>query len=366
MRISDFDYELPRERIALRPLEQRDASRLLLVERSALRWEDRRFGELPEILRGGELLVVNSARVLPARLFGRRRGVHAQPPGRHSRARREFLQAEIEVLLTRRVAEDEWEALVRPGRKMRTGERVVFGNGELEAEVIGRGEFGVRRLRFFSAEEPGRVIERLGHVPLPPYIDRPDEPADRERYQTIFAKRESPPTAVAAPTAGLHFTAQVLERLRTRGVEICEIQLEVGLGTFQPIHSEQVEAHRMHTECYEISPAAAAQIERARREGQPVVAVGTTVVRALEDSARKATESGAPVLPGRREADLFIYPGHTFRVVDQMLTNFHLPKSSLLVMVAAFAGREFILHAYAHAIRQEYRFYSYGDCMLIR
>lgn len=365
MRLTEFDYDLPKERIALRPLPERDASRMMLVDRAREAWEDRQFRDLPEILRGDELLVVNTARVLPARLMGRRKGVHAQAPGRQSRAQ-EFLSSPIEVLLTRQLRPGVWEALVRPGRKMRMGERVVFGEGELEAEVIGRGDYGVRQLRFESAEELSRVIDRLGHVPLPPYIDRPDEPADRERYQTVFARRDAPGTAVAAPTAGLHFTPEMLERLKARGVEICEIQLHVGLGTFQPIHAEQIESHRMHAEAYEISEAAAEQIRAARRAGRPILAVGTTVVRALEDSAQKRNVQGMLVRSGPGEAEIFIYPGHTFQVVDQMLTNFHLPKSSLLVMVAAFTGREFILRAYAHAIEEKYRFYSYGDCMLIR
>lgn len=363
MRLADFDYELPPERIAQFPLPERDASRLLLLDRPGRSWEDREFYELPELLRGDELVVVNSARVLPARLFGRREGVHAQPAGRGGR--RDFLTGPIEVLLTRQLAADVWEALVHPGRKMRTGERVVFGDGALEAEVVGRGEFGVRQLRFSSAEDVGAVIERIGHVPLPPYIDRPDEPQDRERYQTVFAERGA---AVAAPTAGLHFTPRVLQRLAARGIELCSIRLDVGLGTFQPIRAEQVEGHRMHREAYEISEGAASQMERARREKRPVVAVGTTVVRALEDCAQRQEKNGAGerIVPGCGEAEIFIYAGHRFRVVDQMLTNFHLPRSSLLVLVAAFAGREFILRAYGHAVEAQYRFYSYGDCMLIR
>jgi len=365
MKLSDLDYELPRERIAQRPLAERDASRLLLLDRVRAHWEDHQFRDLPDLLRGNELVVVNNARVLPARLFGRRVGVRAESPGRHSRARHEFLRSPIEVLLTRQIAPDVWEVLVRPGRKMRTGERVVFGEGEFEAEVIGRGDYGLRRLRFSSSGDLAQAIERIGHVPLPPYIDRPDEPADRERYQTIFARQNG---AVAAPTAGLHFTPIVLERLRARGIEICEITLQVGLGTFQPIRCENVEDHRMHGEGYEIAEAVAVQLEEARREGRPILAVGTTVVRALEDAARKAAAAGKELCfeAGGAVADLFIYPGYRFRAVDQLLTNFHLPKSSLLAMVAAFAGRELVLEVYQHAIEQGYRFYSYGDCMLIR
>lgn len=365
MKLSDFDYELPRELIAQRPLPERDASRLLVLDRQGAALQDRAFRELPELLRGDELLVVNNARVIPARLLGRRLGVHAERPGRASRKRREFLQSLIEVLLTREVEPGIWEALVRPGRKMRTGEQVVFGNGELVAEVVGRGDYGARKLRFQGPTDLCATLERWGHVPLPPYIDRPDEPADRDRYQTVFARVEG---AVAAPTAGLHFTPAILERLRERGLEMAEITLQVGPGTFQPIRAEQVEAHRMQAERYEISEAAATAIERARRGRRPVLAVGTTVVRALEDAARRvaARRAEAGIEPGQGEADIFIYPGHRFRVVDQMLTNFHLPKSSLLVMVSAFAGRDLILRAYRHAIAVGYRFYSYGDCMLLR
>lgn len=365
MRLSELDYRLPGELIAQHPLAERDASRLLLVHRALEIWEDRSFREFADLLRGDELLVVNNARVLPARLFGRRRRVHAGSAGRHSRMRGEFLESPIEVLLTQQLSEDVWEALVRPGRKMRTGERVVFGDGELEAEVIGRGEYGVRRLRFSNATDVRNALERWGHTPLPPYIDRPDEPADRERYQTIFARANG---AVAAPTAGLHFAPPTLARLAKRSVELCEITLQVGWGTFQPIRCETLENHRMHSEPYEIPEKAAASVAEARRRGRPVLAVGTTVVRALEDAAQKAAAQGSAALlaAGKAAADIFIYPGYEFRVVDQLLTNFHLPRSSLLAMVSAFAGRELLLRAYAHAIEQRYRFYSYGDCMLIR
>jgi S-adenosylmethionine:tRNA ribosyltransferase-isomerase len=370
VKLSDFDYELAPERIASAPLAERDASRMMLLDRGAHCWEDGWFRELPERLRGGELLVVNNARVIPARLFGRRAGVKAERPGR--KTSREFLQAVIEVLLVRRLGPDRWQALVRPGRKVRAGERIRFSD-ELEAEVVGRGTYGLRELRFTWTGNLEEAIERVGHVPLPPYIHRPDEPSDRERYQTMFAREGA---AAAAPTAGLHFTPRLVERLRARGVELAELTLEVGLGTFQPIHTEQVEAHRIHHETYEIPDATAAAIARARRDGRPVLAVGTTVVRALEDAALKClaargqaedAEVGPEVVAaGRAEADLYIFPGHRFRVVDQLLTNFHLPKSSLLVMVSAFAGREFLLEAYRHAVKAGYRFYSYGDCMLIR
>ena len=372
MRLSEFNFDLPADRIAQRPLAQRDASRMLILDREKQAWEDSAFSTFPEHLAGNELLVVNNARVIPARLFGRRFGIRAEKPGRNRRAAREFLSSEIEILLTRQISADEWEALVRPGRKMRVGERVEFGDGELSAEVIERGEYGLRRIRLSANGDVNATIERLGHIPLPPYIAREDDPADRERYQTIFAAR---PGAVAAPTAGLHFSPAILEKLRERKIEIATITLDVGLGTFQPIHEEEIEQHRIHAERYEIPEAATNAICNARRDGRPILAVGTTVVRALEDAASKAmllnggepdAEGAALLRPGVAEASIFIKPGYKFRVVDQLLTNFHLPESTLLVLVSAFAGRELILQAYRHAVEAEYRFYSYGDCMWIR
>ena len=365
MRLDELDYALPPAQIAQRPLQRRDSSRLLAMDRASGRLADRMFAELPGLLRGDELVVLNNARVIPARLFGRRMGVFSDPPSRATR--REHLSGTVEVFLARQSEPDVWEALVRPGRKMKTGERIVFGEGELEAEIIARGEFGLRTVRF-SSREPGRVsaeIERLGHVPLPPYIDREDESADRDRYQTVFASR---PGAVAAPTAGLHFTPEILSKIRARGAEICELTLDVGLGTFQPIHSETLEGHVMHAESYEISEPAAQQLQAAHSVLRPILAVGTTVVRALEDAALRAAETGteALVCTGTAEARLFIVPGFSFRVVNALLTNFHLPRSTLLALVCAFTGRERTLKAYRHAVDTGYRFYSYGDCMLIR
>lgn len=365
MLLSDFDYELPRERIAQRPLGQRDGSRLLLLQCDTGRWEDHSFLEFPELLRGGELIIVNNARVLPVRLLGRRRGIYSQPAGAQSPERQKHLQSEIEVLLVRKIESGVWEALVRPGRKVPVGERLIFGEGELEAEVVQRGDFGLRHLHFPDSVNLPEMLDRLGHIPLPPYIKRTDDREDHERYQTIFARRG---IAAAAPTAGLHFTPAILDRLRARGIEICEITLEVGLGTFEPVRTERIEDHHIHREHYEIPEATANAIGRARRDGRAILAVGTTVVRALEDAAEKsaARKSSAIVEPGAAEAEIFIRPGHRFRVVDQVLTNFHLPKSSLLILIAAFAGKELILRAYRHAVEQNYRFYSYGDCMLIR
>jgi len=365
MRVDELSYELPAELIAQRPLGQRDASRMLVLERASGQWEDARFAELPDLLRGDELLVFNNARVVPARLFGRRAGVHSQSPSR--KTKREHLTGTVEVFLTRALEDSCWETLVRPGRKMQVGERVLFGQDELEGEILSRGELGLRTVRFRSKNgiSVDANLERLGHVPLPPYIDRPDEEVDRERYQTVYARR---PGAVAAPTAGLHFTEEILERIRRRGCDTCEITLYVSLGTFQPVHEEVLEQHRIHSESYEIGAQAVEKILRAKKEKRPVLSVGTTVVRALEDAAARAVSCGsAEVLAGgRAEAQLFIVPGHRFQVVDRLLTNFHLPKSTLLALVAAFAGKEKVLAAYAHGVEARYRFYSYGDCMLIR
>ena len=365
MLLSELGYFLPPELIAQRPLVERDGSRMLVMERAGGAFEDRRFVDLPDMLRGDELLVFNNARVIPARLFGKRAGTHSQPPSKASR--HEHLTGTVEVLLTKRLAPDVWECLVRPGRKMAVGERVIFGGGELEAEILSRGELGLRNARFVSRDSRSieKQVEQLGHVPLPPYIDREDEAGDRERYQTVFAKRSG---AVAAPTAGLHFSQRMVERLKGKGIETCELTLDVGLGTFQPVHAEILEEHKIHSETYEIPLEAAEAIEAARLAKRPVLAIGTTAVRALEDSAQRAVREGSKrtLLAGRADARIFITPGHEFRVVDKLLTNFHLPQSTLLALVCALAGRERVLKAYRHAVESRYRFYSYGDCMLIR
>ena len=362
MLVSEFDFLLPPEQIAQRPLDNRDASRMLVLERESGQHADHVFAELPALLRGDELLVVNNARVIPARLLGRRIKSAPQSPGVDSPA----TDAEIEILLARQLDSSTWEALVRPGRKMHVGQRVQFGNGDLQAEVIAHGDHGQRTLKF-SSRAPGDMSAQLhavGHIPLPPYIDRVDEPSDRERYQTIFASR---PGAIAAPTAGLHFTPEIIERIRARGVEICELTLHVGLGTFQPVRSDTLEGHAMHAESYEIPPATAERITRAKKEGRTILAVGTTAVRALEDAAQRAISGVHELLAsGPGEARLFITPGFSFRIVDALLTNFHLPRSTLLALVCAFAERERVLAAYAHAVAAGYRFYSYGDCMIIR
>jgi S-adenosylmethionine:tRNA ribosyltransferase-isomerase len=361
--VSEFNYQLPAELIAQEPLSDRAGSRLLKLTRSSGRLDDVRFRDFPELLRTDDLLVFNNTRVFPARLYGARSGVKAQPVSLQNPAAREFLKGRVEVLLTRQVSRDpnEWECLVRPGRKIGVGEWLSFGNdGELRAEVIARGSFGERRIRFGPVTDFFGLVERLGHVPLPPYIDRPDRPGDRERYQTVYARERG---SVAAPTAGLHFTPEILARIRDRSITTTEITLHVGLGTFQPVREDRVEDHRLHRESYEISAEAAETINRAFGDGRRVVAVGTTTVRALEHAASQS-EVGR-VRPGSAEADIFVYPGYKFRVVDALLTNFHLPQSTLLMLVCALGGKEPVMQAYRHAVDQKYRFYSYGDCMFV-
>jgi len=360
--VSDFHYELPEELIAQEPLVDRAGSRLLLVNPDAGALEDRQFCEFPELLRPDDLVVFNNTRVFPARLYGRRGGKGSQTVSARNPAAREFLQGRIEVLLTRQLQREpnEWECLVRPGRKIGVGEQLFFGeHDELQAEVIARGEFGERKIRFALCEDFFERVEKIGHIPLPPYIARDDSPADRDRYQTVYARERG---SVAAPTAGLHFTPEILARMRKRGIETAEVTLHVGLGTFQPVRSERVEEHRLHSEAYSISEEAAEKVNRARKESRRIVAVGTTTVRTLEYAAKQG--EGA-VRAGAGEANLFIYPGYKFRVVQALLTNFHLPQSTLLMLVCALGGNDIVMRAYEHAVAQRYRFYSYGDCMFV-
>ena len=337
MLVRDFDYELPEELIAQRPLP-RGASRLLVLDTEG-EARHRTIADLPELLAPGDLLVANDTRVLPARLFVRR-----EPGG-----------ALIELLLAEKLGDCVWEALARPGRRARPGTRLRLAEG-LTAEVVAKGADGRHRLELSEPIEPH--LERLGHVPLPPYIHRPDEAGDRERYQTVFAAQ---PGAIAAPTAGLHFDEALLARLAARGVECTTITLHVGLGTFKPITAELVHEHRMDEERYDVSAAAAAAIAATRARGGRVVAVGTTVVRTLETVA---AAHGGEIVAGSGRTSLFITPGFRFRAVDALLTNFHLPRSTLLLLVSAFADRERVLAGYREAIAHRYRFYSYGDAML--
>jgi S-adenosylmethionine:tRNA ribosyltransferase-isomerase len=361
--VSDFNYHLPHELIAQEPLGDRAASRLLHLPHPPGTLQDRNFREFPELLRPDDLVIFNNTRVFPARLYGHRRGTRAEPPSERNPAARDFLKGRIEVLLTQQLSIDpnEWQCLVHPGRKIGVGERLFFGeNDALQAEVIARGDFGVRRIRFHPVDDFFGFVEKFGHVPLPPYIDRCDNSQDLERYQTIYARERG---SVAAPTAGLHFTRQVLARVRERGIEAAEITLHVGLGTFQPVRVDRVEEHKLHRESYEISDEAASAINCALAAKRRIVAVGTTTVRTLEYAASKSQYG--QIQPERGEADIFIYPGHRFRAVGALLTNFHLPQSTLLMLVCALGGKERVLEAYGHAVQQKYRFYSYGDCMLL-
>jgi S-adenosylmethionine:tRNA ribosyltransferase-isomerase len=381
--VSDFHYELPEELIAQEPLADRAGSRLLhlqcgagecvareraLGQRAAgqqldgCQLHDRQFRDFPELLHPSDLVVFNNTRVFPARLYGRRGGVRSQAVSPRNPASRNFLQGRIEVLLTRQLQRDpnEWKCLVRPGRKIGVGEHLFFGeHDELQAEVVARSSFGERRIRFAPVDDFFGRVEKIGHVPLPPYIAREDSSADRERYQTVYAQERG---SVAAPTAGLHFTPEILARMRERQIEIAEVTLHVGLGTFQPVRSERVEDHQLHSEAYSISAEAAQKINRARRASRRIVAVGTTSVRTLEYAALQgAGEIGA----ASGEANLFIYPGYKFQVVQALLTNFHLPQSTLLMLVCALGGKEHVMRAYEHAVAERYRFYSYGDCMFV-
>lgn len=377
MLVSDFNFHLPEDLIAQAPLADRSASRLLQVERSTGHLSDRGFHDFPGLLRPGDLLVLNNTKVFPARLLGRRAGVKSRPVSARNPAANDFQQGRVEVLLTRHLdsgsgsdksdGKNDWECLVRPGRRIQVGERIFFGDDEggtgegqdaLQAEVIARGPFGERTIRFQPEDDFFCRIARIGHVPLPPYIARADSAADRERYQTVYARERG---SVAAPTAGLHFTPEVLAQIADRGIETAEVTLHVGLGTFQPVRVERVEEHKLHKEPFTISAAAASKINDALAASRRVIAVGTTTIRALEYAAH----SGRGISAGSGEADIFIYPGYKFQVVQGLLTNFHLPQSTLLMLVCAFGGRENVLRAYDHAVAERYRFYSYGDCMFL-
>jgi S-adenosylmethionine:tRNA ribosyltransferase-isomerase len=392
LRVADFDFHLPEELIAQQPPAERGTSRMLVLNRTENSLTDSTFAELPSLLNPGDLLVLNDSRVIPARLYAHRvtsRGKQ-EPTG------------QIEVLLTSPDGAENWNALVRPGRKVRVGDQLEFfaqepaasmevaategteamegagafrllnqpqaqrgfspGNRKplLRAEVLASGEFGSRLLHFAPVEDFFAILEQIGHMPLPPYIKRDDATADRERYQTVFAAQRG---SVAAPTAGLHFTPPILESIRARGVEIAKLTLHVGLGTFAPLRVDRLDEIHLHSERYTLPAVTAEALNRARTENRRIVAVGTTAVRTLEHCAQ--TAQGRPLEPHTGETSIFISPGFQFRLVKAMLTNFHLPQSSLIMLVSAFAGRERVLEAYNHAVRERYRFFSYGDCMFI-
>jgi S-adenosylmethionine:tRNA ribosyltransferase-isomerase len=343
MQLSDFDYELPDELIAQQPLSDRDASRMLVLDRSTGSWRDSSFREFPLQVKPSDLVVVNNSRVIPARLTGKRK----ESGGR------------VEVFLVRELEPQVWQALVRPSARLRRGARAIFGNQQLEAEFLDEPGDDLRKVRFESQEPLETVLSKVGSTPLPPYIKRPEgvSLADNERYQTIYSKQRG---AIAAPTAGLHFTPELLAKLKSTD-QLVEITLHVGYGTFEPVRVDDVNEHQVSSERYEISPGAAERINSAQEAGGRIIAVGTTTTRALESSAG---ENGK-VKAGVGEATLTIKPGYRFKVVNALLTNFHLPRSSLLILTSVFAGRELTLDAYRHAVTERYRFYSYGDCMLI-
>jgi S-adenosylmethionine:tRNA ribosyltransferase-isomerase len=354
LRVADFDFDLPDELIAQQPPAERGLSRMLVLDRATNAFRDSMFSEFPALLQPGDLLVLNDSRVIPARLFARRtlRREKEKPTGR------------IEVMLTEPAGENKWHALVRPGRKIAIGERLVFPapDGEilLEAEVLERGLYGDRLIEFAPAADFFAILDRIGHIPLPHYIHRPDETVDRDRYQTVFARERG---SVAAPTAGLHFTPKVLSEITNRGVEIAHVTLHVGLGTFAPLRVERVDEVKLHRERYSLSAATTDALNSAVREGRRIVAVGTTTVRTLESVAQRF--SPGQLEPHSGDTQIFISPGFEFRLVRALLTNFHLPQSSLLMLVSAFAGRDHVLAAYRHAVASRYRFFSYGDCMFI-
>jgi len=340
MKLKDFWYDLPEELIAQSPAEKRDMSRLLVLDRKTGTIEHRHFRDLPGYLSAGDCLVINNTRVMPARLLGEK----------------EKTGGKIEFVLLKRIEANVWEVILKPGKIAKPGSRFVFGNGQLKAEILEIVEGGNRIVRFYYDGVFEEVLDKVGIIPLPPYIHATLE--DKERYQTIYSKING---SAAAPTAGLHFTEEVFGELRKKGIEIAELTLHVGLGTFRPVKTENILEHHMHKEYYHISPEACAMINRAKERGNRVVAVGTTSVRVLETSS----SDDGKVFPGEGETDIFIYPGYKFKVIDALVTNFHLPESTLIMLVSAFAGRETILNAYQEAIRKRYRFFSFGDAMLI-
>ncbi|KNZ71070.1 S-adenosylmethionine/tRNA-ribosyltransferase- isomerase [Thermincola ferriacetica] len=340
MKVADFDFELPEELIAQEPVEPRDHSRLLVVNRDNGNIEHKRFYNCIDYIEPGDVLVVNNTRVLPARLFGEKKGSGAK----------------IEFVLLKRIDRDKWEVLVKPGKRVKPGTVIFFGGGLLEAFVLQTTESGGRLVEFRYEGIFEELLDRFGQMPLPPYIKKQLD--DRERYQTVYARASG---SAAAPTAGLHFTEELLKKMHEKGVVIAEVMLHVGLGTFRPVKVDNVEDHRMHAEYYEINEETANLINRQRDRGHKIIAVGTTSCRALETAA----DSSGNLKPGCGWTDIFIYPGYRFKAVDRLITNFHLPRSTLIMLVSAFAGKDLIMRAYQEAIAEKYRFFSFGDAMMI-
>lgn len=363
MEVRDFYYELPKELIAQDPLEDRSSSRLLVLHKETGELEHRSFRDIAEYLSPGDCLVLNNTKVIPARLFGEREGT----------------KGKVEILLLKRKEKDVWETLVKPGKKARPGERILFGGGLLTGEVLEIAEEGNRLIQFTYQGIFEEVLDQLGQMPLPPYITH--QLQDKNRYQTVYAKYDG---SAAAPTAGLHFTPELLEEIRQKGVSIAEVTLHVGLGTFRPVKAEQVEEHHMHSEFYQIDEEAARLINETRQRGGRVICVGTTSCRTIESAAQRLLKDKSPaqeadgtppdkspvqeadvLQAGSGWTDIFIYPGYQFLVLDALITNFHLPESTLVMLVSALAGRDQVMHAYETAVRERYRFFSFGDAMLI-
>lgn len=338
MNVSDFDYLLPEELIAQQPSETRDGCRLLVLHMDTNELEHRKFSDIKEYLRPGDCLVLNDSKVIPARLFGVKEGTGAH----------------IEFLLSKKIEGNVWETLVRPGKRLRPGDFVSFGDGRLRAEILENSEGGTRHVRFTCDGDFMTVLEELGSMPLPPYIERASEEEDKDRYQTVYAKEEG---SVAAPTAGLHFTTELLEEIKSMGVKLAFVTLHVGIGTFRPVKVDKVEEHHMHFEEYSVSEEAAKLINETKAAGGRIISVGTTACRTMESAA---DENGV-IKAGSGSTGIFIYPGYKYKMVDCLITNFHLPKSTLLMLVSALYDREHVIAAYNTAVAERYRFFSYGD-----
>ena len=339
MKVSDFDYELPEELIAQTPIEKRDESRLMVLDREKQTIEHRKFKNIIEYLKPGDVLVRNNTKVIPARIYGKKE-----------------TGANVEFLLLHNIEGDIWECIVRPGNKLHIGTKVIFGDGLLKAEILDIMEGGTRKVKFYYNGIFNEILDKIGLMPLPPYIH--EELKEKDRYQTVYAKYEG---SAAAPTAGLHFTEELFEDLRKKGIEVANVTLHVGIGTFRPVKEETVEEHKMHTEHFYIKKEDVEKINNAKKEGRRVIAVGTTSCRVLESIA---DENGF-VKETEEDTGIFIYPGYKFKCIDGLITNFHLPQSTLLMLVSALAGKEYIMKAYKEAVKEKYRFFSFGDAMVI-
>ena len=345
MKVSDFNYDLPKELIAQHPVKNRDESRLMVLDKNEQKIEHKIFRDVIDYLKPGDCLVVNNTKVIPARLYG----IKENKTNEHE-------PAHVEFLLLKRIEEDLWEVMVRPGKKLKKGVKVQFGNGLLEAEILDMLDNGNRKVKFYYNGIFNEILDKIGLMPLPPYIT--EKLKDKDRYQTVYAKYEG---SAAAPTAGLHFTPELLQKIKEKGVEIANVTLHVGIGTFRPVKVENIEDHSMHTEHFYIKQEDADKINKAKKEGHKIIAVGTTSCRVLETVA---DEKGF-LKETQGDTSIFIYPGYKFKCIDSLITNFHLPESTLIMLVSALAGKDFIMKAYETAVKEEYRFFSFGDAMLI-